>query len=66
MGHILEKAADLINKKEPTLSPEIDMAFKIVLLYQAKIKGLRDNEPFEYWSYEKVRDVFLAKDKDTK
>ena len=61
---MLEKTVEVSDKvegQERDLDPTLAMALKIVLLYQARIKDLRDNEPFQDWSYEKVRDVFLQK-----
>ena len=65
MSCILEKTVEVSNKvdgQERDLDPTLAMALKIVLLYQARVKELGDNEPFQNWSYEKVRGLFYSRE----
>jgi len=47
---------------EEIKDPNMEMIIGIVLMVQDKIKQSCNNEPFEDWSYEKVKALFFKRE----
>ena len=61
----LHKAVEVTKKTkgdEEIISPTMEMVISIVLMVQDKIKQSCNNEPFEDWSYEKVKSLFFERE----
>ncbi len=61
----LQKAVEVAKKTEEdeeVPDPTMRMVISIVLMVQDKIKQSCNNEPFEDWSYEKVKALFFERD----
>ena len=58
----LQKALETYEKTKEdkeVSDPSMKMVLSIVLMVQDKIKQSCNNEPFEDWSYEKVKTLFF-------
>ncbi len=58
----LQKAVETYEKTKEdkeVSDPSMKMVLSIVLMVQDKIKQSCNNEPFEDWSYEKVKTLFF-------
>ena len=61
----LQKSVECYEKTkadEEIKDPTMEMILGIVLTVQDKIKQSCNNEPFEDWSYEKVKSLFFERE----
>ena len=64
MSNLLKavEATKKTEEDEEVSDPTMKMVLSIVLTVQDKIKQSCNNEPFEDWSYEKVKALFFDRD----
>ena len=57
----LERVLDggSLDRVDEDFSNEMAMVMRVTLMVQAKVRNMRSNTPFEDWSYEEVRGMFL-------